>query len=353
MSVLTTMVIAFFGGVVATAIGALGTVILCAFVALIGVFAMMAGCGFNIVMSFAFGLFFAPHAGLGPATVANNYAKKKGLVEDSKNIAFPLTVLGRADVLIVGGVFAVIAWYINVFLSEHLAGKLDTVSTAIVVIGMISKLLWGNEGLTGKVPEGDRRFGVNSPNKWMPHMPYGNGLFYWLFGGGVGLLSAWLYWEISEYAKQVGSPLIASIAIFPMFALAVISLTLMCSGLPCPVFHHTGMVGAYAAMTAYNAGCSQERVLLWGFACGIFAHFAGDILADLFEVYGDGYVDPPSMAMAFCSVFTWDLFPVMGLYNADSAISVIAPAVIVCLFGVFAIIVQRKRDAEIRAAEAI
>ena len=43
----------------------------------------------------------------------------------------------------------------------------------------------------------------------------------------------------------------------------------------------------------------------------------------------------------------------MGLYNADSAISVIAPAVIVCLFGVFAIIVQRKRDAEIRAAEAI
>ena len=43
----------------------------------------------------------------------------------------------------------------------------------------------------------------------MPHMPYGEGVTYWLFAGGAGLLAAWLFWEISEFAKAMNSENIA------------------------------------------------------------------------------------------------------------------------------------------------
>lgn len=351
MSIFTTILLTFFGGVVATCMGALGSVIICAFLAIIGVCAMMAGCEYNLVMSFAFGFFFSPNLGLGPATVALGYAKRKGYVEDSKGIALPLIMLGKPSVLAVGGLCGVVSYYIMMGLSAALPGKLDAMSTTIVITGIIAKALWGNEGVFGKVPEGDKRFGVYSKNNWMPHMPFGEGVTYWLFAGGAGLLSAWMFWEISEYAKAVNSELIASIAIFPVFALAVISLTLMCSGLPCPVFHHVGLVACYGAMMAYGAGADQITVLLWGMSCGIISHFMADILADLFLVYGDVYVDPPSLTMAFCSIFTWIIFPALGLYNGTAAI--VTPIVLLVVSGVFAIIVQNKRKAAMKAeAEA-
>ena len=343
MSIVITILLTFFGGVLATCLGALSSVILCAFMAIIGVCAVMAGCEYNIVTGIAFGFFFAPHLGLCPASVALGYAKKRGLVEDSKGIALPLMHLGQPDVLVVGGLFGVAAYYINLGLSMLFPGKLDTVSATIVLIAVFGKAIWGNEGIFGKVPEGDKRFGVNSKNNWMPHMPYGEGIMYWLFAGGVGLLSAWMYWEISEYAKTVNSELIASVAIFPVFALAVISLILLCTGLPCPVFHHIGLVACYGAMMAYAAGANQLTVLLWGMSCGIISHFAADILADVFLVYGDGYVDPPSLSMAVCSLFTWIVCPALELYNGMMA--TIAPVVLLATSGVFAVVVQTKRNA--------
>lgn len=351
MSTIITILLAFFGGVVATCMGALGSVILCAFLAIIGVCAVMAGCDYNIVTGIAFGFFFSPHLGLGPAAVALGFAKKKGLVEDSKGIALPLILLGKPSVLAVGGLFGVAAYYINMGLSMVLPGKLDTVSATIVIIGIICKALWGNEGVFGKVPEGDKRFGVYSKNNWMPHMPYGEGVTYWLFAGGAGLMAAWLFWEISEFAKTMNSENIAIVAQFPVFALAVISLTLMCTGLPCPVFHHVGLTACYAATMVYAQGANEMTVLLWGMAFGIISHFAADLLADLFLVYGDVYVDPPSLSMAACSIITWIIFPPLGLYTGTAAIA--TPIVLLVLTGIFAIVVQSKRRAAMKAeAEA-
>lgn len=349
MTVVTTIILAFLGGVLATCMGALGSVILCAIFALAGVCAVMAGCEFNIVTSIAFGFFLSPHMGLGPAACALTYAAKKGYVEDSKGIALPLMFLGKPMVLVVGGIFAVISYYVNVGLGAILPGKIDSISAAIVVIGIIAKLLWGNEGLFGKVPEGDKRFGVLSSNNWMPHMPYGEGVTYWLFAGSVGAMSTLFYWYISEYAKQVGSETIASVAMFPMFALAVIFLILLVCGLPCPVFHHVGLSSCYAAMMAYAAGQSLLVCILWGMAGGIISHFAADLLADLFIVYGDGYVDPPSLSMTCCSIVYWIIFAPLGLYNGTAGI--VVPVVLLILTMIFAVVVTNKRHAAMAAGK--
>ncbi len=194
MSLFINILLAFFGGVAATCIGALGSVILCAFVAIIGVCAVMAGCEFNIATQIAFGFFLSPHLGLGPAACALGYATKKGLVEDSKVIALPLMMLGRPDVYVVGGIFAVASYFIKMGLDKVFGpGGIDSVSLTIVIVGIIAKILFGNEGLIGKVPEGDKRFGITSQNVWMPHMPAAEGITYWLFAAGVSAVSGWLF----------------------------------------------------------------------------------------------------------------------------------------------------------------
>lgn len=106
MSTFINILLAFFGGVLATCMGALGSVVLCALVAMIGVCTVMAGCEFNVALVMAFGFFLSPHLGLGPAACALGFAKKKGYVEDSKGIALPLIMLGKPSVLVVGGLLA-------------------------------------------------------------------------------------------------------------------------------------------------------------------------------------------------------------------------------------------------------
>ena len=178
-------------------------------------------------------------------------------------------------------------------------------------------------------------------------MTYGHGSMFWLFGGSVGFIAAWLLYQMCRFSEQVGNPMIAGISFVPLWAIAVVFLIFMCCGLPCPVFHHVGLVGAYGAQMAYNAGCSEISVYLWGFAFGIFAHYAGNLLADLFFVYGEGYVDPPSLSMLFCSVFAFAVIPALGLVNPNGLISVIAPITIILAFGIFAFFTEKCKKANV------
>ncbi|MEY8221221.1 acetyl-CoA acyltransferase [Enterocloster aldenensis] len=347
MDILVTIFTAFISGVLATAMGALGSVILTALVSIVGVFSIMAGCEYNIIGNICFGMFLGPQVAFGPALCAMNYAWKKGYIQDSKGLAFPLGSLQKTDVLVVGGICAVAGWYINTALGTFLPGLFDCVAATIVILNIVTKIMFENQGLMGKVPEGDKRFGLNSKNKWLPHMTYGHGSMFWLFGGSVGFIAAWLLYQMCRFSEQVGNPMIAGISFVPLWAIAVVFLIFMCCGLPCPVFHHVGLVGAYGAQMAYNAGCSEISVYLWGFAFGIFAHYAGDLLADLFFVYGEGYVDPPSLSMLFCSVFAFAVIPALGLVNPNGLISVIAPITIILAFGIFAFFTEKCKKANV------
>ena len=60
MDILVTIFTAFISGVLATAMGALGSVILTALVSIVGVFSIMAGCEYNIIGNICFGMFLGP-----------------------------------------------------------------------------------------------------------------------------------------------------------------------------------------------------------------------------------------------------------------------------------------------------
>ena len=142
--------------------------------------------------------------------------------------------------------------------------------------------------------------------------------------------------------------MIAGVSFVPLWAIAVVFLILMAAGLPCPVWHHTALVGAYGAQMAYNAGCSEISVLLWGFAFGVLGHYAGDLSADWMLNYGEGYVDPPSASMLICSPFAFVIFPALGLCDPEGMISVIAPIILIVVLFIVSYVIDIKR----KAAEA-
>ena len=103
-------------------------------------------------------------------------------------------------------------------------------------------------------------------------------------------------------------------------------------------------------MGAYAAGAGELTVLIWAISCGILSHFVADWLANIFLVYGNGYVDPPSLSMAFMSVFTFIIFPAVGLYSGAAV--TVTPIVLLVLACVIAIVLQVKRNAAKKAAPA-
>ena len=152
-----------------------------------------------------------------------------------------------------------------------------------------------------------------------------------------------------ETTEVVGQNIMIN-AQFPVFALAVIFLILLVCGLPCPVFHHVGLSSCYGAMGAYAAGAGELTVLLWAISCGILSHFVADWLADIFLVYGNGYVDPPSLSMTVLSIFAFLIFPAIGFYSGALVNEI--PVILLIVGIVSAVVLQMSRNKAKAAAPA-
>ena len=87
MDILVTIFTAFISGVLATAMGALGSVILTALVSIVGVFSIMAGCEYNIIGNICFGMFLGPQVAFGPALRTARDCISIGLTSENRCIS--------------------------------------------------------------------------------------------------------------------------------------------------------------------------------------------------------------------------------------------------------------------------
>lgn len=331
MSTVITILAAFGTGVFASAIGALPIVILTGFGVCIGMIGIVSGSDFNWINGMVFSMFLGPQVSFAPACFAACYAKKKGYLESSMDIITPLITLEKPDTLLVGGVCGVVGWYMNVFLATCFAGKIDTVAFTIFIMGLACRVLLGGDGLhglVGRVPEGKTRFGIKSCSCWLPHMTEATGLKMVLIGGSVGAMSAYLTVLMMQKYVETGNEGLAAVAALPMWGIAIVSCFLLVAGYRIPVFHHISYISALAAKMVFTAGGSPEKCLLWGICFGAAGAFAADFLARLFCVNGEGYVDPPTMAVAVSSVLLLWIFPAAGAYAEASLLSWALPAVL-------------------------
>lgn len=350
MSILITVLTAFASGVLGAALGAMPSVIMCGFAVCIGMVGAVSGSGFDWLNGMAFGMFLGPQVSFAPACVAAAYAKKKGYIESSKDIFRPLMSLKKADVLVVGGIFAVLGWYINVGISTILPSKIDTVAATIVVVSMLGRVIFGNNGIKaiiGDVPGQKTRFNPNNSDAWLEYQT-GGGFQLILIGTCVGCISAYLVQLICEQAVKTGNDSLLAVAAMPVWGVAIVCCLVLAAGCNIPVFHHIGLVSGYAAKMAFLGGGTDGSCVLWGIAFGLAAAYTGDWLAKLFTVYGEGYVDPPSMSITFWSVFLLWLFPTAGFTDFTSIMYWIVPsAVLVILLAVG--LMQAKSSAPLTA----
>ncbi len=334
MSVLMTILTAFGSGVLGGCLGAMPAVIMCGVGVCIGMVGAVSGSDFNWLGDMAFGMFIGPQVSCAPACAAAAYAKMKGYIDSSKDIFKPLISIGKPDVLIVSGLFAVLGWYTNLAIASALPGRIDSVACTIVVISMIGRILFaknGIKGVIGDVPEGKRRFAAANSDAWIPYQTGSNSLQLVLLGTGVGVASGYITTLLCNRAVETGNDMLMAVAAMPVWGIAIVWCIAMTAGCNVPVAHHIGLVAGYAAKMAFIGGMSNDLCVFWGIAFGLAGAYTADILGKLLTVYGEGYVDPPSMAITFWSVFLLWLFPSAGFMEAGSAMSVAIPSAVMLI----------------------
>ena len=351
MSVIVTILTAFASGVVGACLGAMPSVIMCGFAVCIGMVGAVSGSAFNWLGNMAFGMFLGPQVSFAPACAAAAYAKSKGYIESSKDIFLPLISIKKPDVLAVGGIFAVAGWYINTAIATVLPGKIDTVACTIVIVSMIGRVLFagnGLKGIIGDVPEGKKRFDAALSDAWIPYQSGDNSLQLVLLGTGIGCISGYLTVLLCSEAAATGNDALMTVAAMPVWGIAIVWCLVMAAGCNIPVSHHIGLVAGYAAKMAFIGGQSTDMCMFWAIAFGLAGAYTADLLGKLLTVYGEGYVDPPSMSITFWSVFLLWLFPTAGFMNSDNVMHIVIPA-IVLIAGIAIAVMQAKRMKEYRA----
>lgn len=351
-----TILIVFCAGCFASAVGALIAVVLTALMVCLGIVGGMMGAEYDLIGKVAFGLILGPHVSFGPACCAAGYAKRMGYMDNGMDIIKPLITLHKPSVLAVGGLFAVLGYFVNLGVAELLPGGVDSVATTIVVISLFAKAIFspdrGAAKLFGDTPESVKktgRFSIKNKEIWFPYQATGPVLL--LFGATAGLLSAVMTYEMLDIAAKTGNTGLAGVAIFPGWALGVMCFLFFPAGLNIPLFHHICLPASYAVLLSFGAtGGDIQSALLWGVAMGVLGAFVGAFWVRGVTSYGHTYVDPPSAAIAIVSFFIMTVFTGLGAFSKESSLNTVLPAALLVLAAVIAVVHFKQLCAEAACA---
>lgn len=314
-------VITGFAGLAATAAGVAGGADLSSFL-------------FSYV---AFGPFAGPHIAFTGAVAGSAYAAMKGYTDNGKDIAQPLSRLGKPDVLLVGAATGVVGWLLNSYVFAQISwfgGHTDTVALTVVVLGIGVRLVFSDRSLLN--PEHYNTTG----SKIAPHDGYAwvryqekpsqllvLGVFPGLLGAGVALLLAVNF-------PGVGM----SAAAFP-WAISAITIFFLNIGYNSPVTHHMTIIGGLGAIVAYPILAGQKVIsgatlhdlqvdtplgvdygmavgaILIGAAFATLSAFIGELSARLFQDRGKTHIDPPAVAIFVTTTLIWIGAAVAGATN--------------------------------------
>ena len=248
----------FAGGIIATFIGALPAFILSGVFMLMGAAVLLGGGSADVMNFLGVGPFFGPHIAWASAVAATAYAGKKGLIESGMEIKVPLGKLNNPNVLLIGGIFGILAYFISSVLTL-LNTPLHPIATAVFVNLAIARLLFGKTGLLGK-PEDKKQI-------WPLKDTLLTNI---LLGLAVGMATSYI-------TEATGNVLIG-------FGISAVILFFLQTGFEVPVTHHISFTAALATLTTGN--------IYLGAIAGAIAAIIGEVITNLFVKDGDTLIDP-------------------------------------------------------------
>ena len=248
----------FAGGIIATFIGALPAFILSGVFMLMGAAVLLGGGSADVMNFLGVGPFFGPHIAWASAVAATAYAGKHGLIESGMEIKVPLGKLNNPNVLLIGGIFGILAYFISSVLTL-LNTPLHPIATAVFVNLAIARLLFGKTGLLGK-PEDKKQI-------WPLKDTLLTNI---LLGLAVGMATSYI-------TEATGNVLIG-------FGISAVILFFLQTGFEVPVTHHISFTAALATLTTGN--------IYLGAIAGAIAAIIGEVITNLFVKDGDTLIDP-------------------------------------------------------------
>lgn len=283
MSVILNALAAFGAGALAANVGAVNAFILTGVLAIIGGICQCLGLQDGLTGIVAFGTVFGPHLSFAAGAAAAAYAKKTGKLDNGCNLGLGLASLGEPSVLLVGGIFGIIGWVIGTYVAPFIFGTLLPVGTdnpgfAVVCSGIIARLCFTKGGLMSKNPS------VLSKGKALGNVLI-RGIGYSLMVGGTAV------------ALNAAGVSLAGYNII-IFGLAAVSLIFPGNA----SWHHTGIISAYAAMTAINGGLGDVAVVLMAVACGLGATLLCNFENCMFNSEVDSHIDGEGFSIFIMTV---------------------------------------------------
>lgn len=272
---------AFGGGLFGTCVGALPAFILTGVIAIAGGIVSMSGAADLSVGYIAFGSFLGPHISFGAAVVAAAFAaNKRNNLKSGTDILSSLNGTGDYLVLLVGGIFGVIAYLLNYLYATVLGLPTDTVALTVFTIHVIARYMFGNTGLFGKTNEKREYFST------------GKALSYnIILGGGVGLMVGYVAAAMTNAGVDDNL-----LAVYPVicFGISAVSLIFTQTGFATPTTHHITLPAASAVIMSGNP--------LMGIIFGIVGSLLGDLAGKTINSSCDTHIDPPATSI-FINMF--------------------------------------------------
>jgi hypothetical protein len=331
---LTLIILVFATGIVGATVGGLNAFIWTGFVGLAAM-GVDAATGIGMVGSVAFGFWFAPLYAFFGGAIAVAYARKMGYVESGKDIGMALAGIKKPDVLLVGGVAAVIGYVCLILMTspDYIGwAGVDGMAFWIFILSVVGKAIFDGGKIFGTVSDEAKaaggRFGGHTVACWLPWQRTG-----WeklVIGLGWSLVAGFATFTLAQ------NPATAGFAPFLGFFISASSLILLLYGTLIPVTHHITLPAGYAVMAYIGAGGTDPAMaLIWAAGIGIASAFIADFWSDVFHAYGDVHVDPPAMAIATTSLF---LMTIMPMFGTAMMTGVVVPLVLVAICLVVAVL---------------
>jgi hypothetical protein len=283
---IVSLIIAFGGGILGAALGAVPSFAFVGLLVLVSVAIQAGGGPGDFLGNVAFGA-WGPHVGgFATGVAAAGYAASQGKHDSGKDVVSALFGKGW-DVLLVGGIFGLVGYVINWALSQVGLPWTDTIALTVVLSGVITRLVWGKSGLLGKVADGTTRYKTFQNNVGMNIV----------LGLGVGLLSSFM-------ARVLGAEGAGTVA---MFGFSALSLVFAIAGLGIPATHHISLPAAVAFMASGS--------LVWGAIFGIMGALMGDFWYCTLNEHGDTHIDQPAATIATLTSLSL-ILGAIGVYSA-------------------------------------
>lgn len=270
---LSSIILAFFAGILGTLIGGTQTFICTGFVGLLIFLLEHVGVNTTFLNEALSNNLFLPCIIFNAAGLATAYAGTKHEirgVETSRSLAFT----NDPKVLLVGAIGGVLGYLIFAF-ENYFSFPVDTGAVSVILVGVLGRILFNQEDTYN---EKNLDFLEKaSPSFWG---------FQFLIGLAVSTVMAY-------FAKETGLYTIG-------FSISALTLIFALSDPAFPATHHTTLVVGYAM--------AQTGNILIAVIFGIIAHFIGLIFGMVLNTDCGTHIDPPAVAIATCSLIIFTLF---------------------------------------------